>query len=774
MNVDLDQRRAEMSVGDLSDFSVGPQGSGGGSGGLWRAQLGTRWHNELRAQAVAEGLDAQFEVPVSGILARRGWTIALAGRIDQVVRTAGSLVLREVKTVTRPLPAPEAELRADYPAYFAQLAAYAALRGAGERGELIFVETDTGLAQPVALVAGDHRVLETQLDKVAEFLDLRLRARERLRGLRFRRAFDSLRHGQEDALAELGAALRQASSAVLLDAPTGFGKTGVLLESALVSLREGHFDRALYLTGKSTGQLHVARTLAAMTDRGPDIGDGAPVAAWHVRNKSEHCVNAVFQCVRESCAYLDGAERRWAASGLSRFYLIDGQARDLASLRSAGIGARICPYEITRAALTFNDVWIGDYNYVFSPESRRLFYERPGFEPARTLLVIDEAHNLPSRVADAHSHAFTASDARTVLSELERVRADPKWTALWRDWAGLLDSTARGPALAGADRDDACDLLGRLADGAASYPIDPAELGTFATGVVWKVAAAAQQLDEIELPRLWWSPAEGSLSITCLDPAPAIGAALGDFGGVVLSTATPGPTDRFAAACGLASLSEVRASTPWRDGAYDTAVDLRVDTTFQQRQRFVPSTADTVALLHRSAGAGSPIAVFFPSYAYAESVARLYPAAALQPRSSELSSQNAWIEQALDDGRAMFLVLGSGFAEGIDLLGGRVAHAMVVGPSLPEVNPVQRARMAAFASLGHDEAFDRVYRIPGMQKVNQALGRLVRAPGQRARVLLHCRRFAEPGYGRLLAPEYRSVRRLLDDEDLEAWLGSGD
>jgi DNA excision repair protein ERCC-2 len=99
---------------------------------------------------------------------------------------------------------------------------------------------------------------------------------------------------------------------------------------------------------------------------------------------------------------------------------------------------------------------------------------------------------------------------------------------------------------------------------------------------------------------------------------------------------------------------------------------------------------------------------------------------------------------------------------------------MVVGPALPEVNPVQRARLDALAGEGRDVGFDRVYRIPGMQKVNQALGRLVRAPGQRARVLLHCRRFAEPGYERLLAPEYRTGRRILEDDDLDAWLGRGE
>ncbi len=772
MRFDLDQRRARMSVGDLSDFSIGPVGSVGGSGGIWRAQLGTHWHNELRAQVVSEGADAEFEVPVEGEISRRGWVIALTGRIDQVVRVGGRPVLREIKTVTRALPTAEGELRADYPGYFAQLAAYAALRGAGEAGELVFVETDTGLAQVVALGAHDERLLAERLDRVAEFLDLRLRARERLRGLRFRPAFPAPREGQVEAAAELDQAVRGAQSAILLEAPTGFGKTGLLLECALGGLREGLFERALYVTGKSTGQIQVAETLRMMTEPGADLGPGAPVAAWHVRNKAEHCVNTVFQCVREACAYLDGAEDRWPASGLSRFYLLDGQPRDLPSLRSAGIGARICPYEITRAALTFNDVWIGDYNYVFAPGSRGLFYDRPGFDPARTLLIIDEAHNLSSRVADAYSHAFSRADARTVCDALRDTGAPSGLVASWDAWARLLESRTRAPALTEGEEQDARERLAALAEGAGTYPVDYAELGPAVSGHIWSIPSFTEQLASMEVPRLWWSPEDGALSVTCLDASHAIGSSLREFGGVILATATPGPADRFAQACESPAMQHVRAATPWRDGAYDVAVDLRVDTTFQQRQRHIGTTARTVSALHASAG-GAPIAVFFPSFAYAEAVAREVEAASLQPRRSDLSSQNAWIGAHLGEGRALFLVLGSGFAEGIDLLGGRVSHAMVVGPALPEVNPVQRARLAAFAELGRDAAFDRVYRIPGMQKVNQALGRLVRAPGQRARVLLHCRRFAEPGYECLLAPEYRSGRRILEDDDLPAWIASG-
>ena len=101
---------------------------------------------------------------------------------------------------------------------------------------------------------------------------------------------------------------------------------------------------------------------------------------------------------------------------------------------------------------------------------------------------------------------------------------------------------------------------------------------------------------------------------------------------------------------------------------------------------------------------------------------------------------------------------------------------MVVGPALPEVNAVQRARLDTAqrppASLSREQAAQRVYRIPGLQKVNQALGRLIRAPAQRAKVLLHCRRFLDPAYAGLLARDYQFGATLTTGADLEAWLAA--
>ncbi|QYM77543.1 helicase [Horticoccus luteus] len=802
MEFSLDQRSASLSVGEFAAFNVGPRESGDGPHGVWRAQLGVHWHNELRARAADDTPAAEFEVAIAGAVAHRGWVIQLTGRIDQWLPAAAVPTLREIKTVLHPLPVAEAELRADHPDYFAQLAAYVALRRlaaptAALRAELVFVEAGSGLAQTVVLTAADETCFDVQLERVVEFLDLRARARERLRHLHFRSPFATLRPGQETTRAELTAAFER-HPAVLFEAPTGFGKTGVLLEFALGQLQAGHFERVLYLTSKATGQLQVVRTLAAMT--APAANSEPPLslqpspcstalAVWHVRNKAEHCVNHTFHCVRDSCTYLADVAARWAGSGLSRFYLFEDQPRDLPTLRDAGRQAGICPYEITRTALAFNDVWIGDYNYVFAPRNRGLFFEQPGFDPARTLLLIDEAHNLPARVADAYSHTAHVDDARPLLAELDHQRASAPLLRAWENWVQLLGALPACDSLDPALEADVTDALDQIVRALESTPLDYAALGPTFSDQLWRTQDLAEWLADSSFDKLLWCARAGELRFTCLNAAAAIGRALREFGGVVCATATFGPAAAFADACGFAATPtphlalaptttpaffHLSAHTPWRDTAYDVGIDARVDTTYQRRSSFAGVTGETIVRLHAAAGAA--VAVFFPSYAYAEQIVRALERAgsplriALQPRLPDLAAQTAWVEESLAFTDAVFLVLGSSFAESIDLLGGRVTHAMVVGPALPEVNAVQRARVAALSSLGRGAAFRRVYQIPGMQKVNQALGRLVRAPGQRARVLLHCRRFAEPDYASLLAPEYQLGTNILDDADLTAWL----
>lgn len=929
MHFDLATRIVTLGVGELAGFSLGPRESSGGAGGLWRAQLGQHWHSELRHRAEEEP-GARFEVPITGDYHHRGWTFRLSGRIDQYLPSpAGGVRLRELKTVSRPLPAPEAGLQAEFPGYFVQLAAYLVLHALAPdavpaRGELVFIEAGSGLLQVIAAPAASTAILHGQLDELVAFLDARRRAAERRRALPVRPAFAAFRAGQENVQRDLRAALGIESSALgvppsdfgpppsvlrspssgnvlCFEAPTGFGKTGCLLEFALTALKEGVYDRLVYLTGKSTGQLQVVRQLEAMlaplaleqpvAPSAPSTVHWPPstshrLPVWQVRSKAEHCVNSVYHCLPDACPFIADAAERWPGSGLARFYLFDTEARDLETLRAAGRAAKICPYEITRAALPFNDVWVGDYNYVFAPANRGLFFEQPGFDPAATLLIVDEAHNLPARVADAYSHTLRAADAWTTYDALRSARAPAAFVLAWEAWARELDDLRACEALDGATEIGLRSAAHRLAELVPATALDFVALGPTVSELLWQLPQLDEFLDAADLPKLLWCPARGELRVTCLDAANAIAATLREFRHVVLTSATLNPPDAFATACGLdrpssgdrqptsgeappvdlantlgklpraakktlrglttgAALLRVdeeqtapavpflRADTPWRRGAYRVAIDTRVDTRWERRTHHFESTAATVAQLCAasassaasplqanvtnpplegaapsapcpapdengapassaplsgggagftpansapSTGHGSPVAIFFPSYAYAESVAETCAAShpslriAQQPRGLDLAAQTAFIESALVTHDALFLVLGTGYTEGIDLLGGRITHAMVVGPALPEVNAVQRAKLAHCHAKSRDAAFRLVYQVPGMQKVNQALGRLVRAPGHRATVLLHCRRFAEKSYRELLDPELQSAPVLDGDDVLTAWL----
>ena len=851
MHFDLDKRSLHLSAGEFSEFTLGPRERGEGAAGLWRAQLGTHWHRELRASTAEADPKAEFEVVVAGAIFHRGWTFHLNGRIDQRQHADGRFTVREIKTVLRTLPADETELRTEFPAYFLQLACYVSLLRVEDpatslSGELLFVEADSGLSQRVSLALVDEARFRAQLERIATFLGQRVEARERLRSLRIRPAFADYRPGQADALERLDSALATRPAPVLFEAPTGFGKTGILLEAALRRLREGSLERLIYLTSKSTGQLQVVSTLRSMTDAGAEPSDPAspPPSIWVVRPKSEHCINDRFLCHRELCAYLRDGPRRWEKSGAVRLILDPALPRDLPAIKAVGAEGLICPYEITRAALPCADIWVGDFNYVFSPSVRALFFDQPGFDPARTLLIVDEAHNLPSRAADTHSFRYDGVAQEVLFDALRSQRGAQVLSRALEQWTHFLRHLPASHSLKLADEEDARAIVAEAVRLLPITPLDYTSLGPECSDELSRLAGLSESLaSHADLPRLWWSPSAGQLAVTCLDAAPAIGEILREFGAVVLASATIGSTQEFAAALGLDSfdaraeplsvlvaaapeaprvqaasgappdrlgtltkrdtkrlfrqitsgaellrveeakeastVSLVRASAPWREGAYDVAVDLRVDTSFQHRELHRATTARTLLHWHEARGRDAPgLAVFFPSYAYAESILEELGArggglqVSLQPRQSELLAQTAWIERALQSADALFLVLGSSFAEGIDLLGGRVSRAMVVGPALPEVNPVQHAKMAELASLGRAVSFRRVYQAPGMQKVNQALGRMVRAPGQHAKVLLHCRRFADPAYAALLAPEYRSTLALGDDAALDRWIGA--
>jgi Rad3-related DNA helicase len=242
-------------------------------------------------------------------------------------------------------------------------------------------------------------------------------------------------------------------------------------------------------------------------------------------------------------------------------------------------------------------------------------------------------------------------------------------------------------------------------------------------------------------------------------------------------SATLSPIQSFREHCGLTAENATLAlgHAPWRDDAYSVAIDTRVDTRYKQRDKHYETTARTIATLIEQSP-GVPVAVFFASYLYAENIKAYLDALnpgtriQVQPRGVDLAEQETFIDEGLLMADALFLILGSSYAEGVDKLGGRIDIAMVVGPALPEVNAIQDAKMDTHPSMERDAAFTDVYIIPAMRRIHQALGRIVRAPGHRAKVLLHGKRYNQAAYKEQLAPEYQQATTITRDNELVEWL----
>ncbi len=737
MEIVVGERRVKLSVREFAEFRLGPIPKNHAPSGLWRARLGQKWHNSLREVAAKRHPSARFETSIKGFLKCGGWNFEMEGRIDQMIERESHIHVTEVKTITIPLPASEKDLRERYPHYFIQLASYLALLQVTHpndhkpfHGELLFVDVAGGIPQTIPLEHEPRNLFQEQADHMLPFLEERRRGCKRLRSLSFRQPIEPLRPGQEDTRFNLE---HQAHlhSTLLFEAPTGFGKTGILLEFALRRLKEGLFDRLLYLTGKATNQSEVVRHIQAMTPTGK-------LRFIQIRNQKEH---ALDHSGRDFRLPLEEMNRRWLAADIKPQLLFDNGCVKLEQIRKLGSETGVPPYEITRACLPYADLWIGDYNYVFHPDSAGLIDNLQGHVPKRTILVVDEAHNLPERVASSLSPRFENGATARLRIELRELGNYKALDDLLGEWGRFLSKRRAGELLDLDAAYEASDFLDRFAETLYAQPMPHSDLSPENLDLLWEYSRAGHLIEDGN-PRQLWAPGEGVVEFACLDASRYIDERLSSFGLRVLTSATLAPIEEFAVECGLSpeAHTTIHGEAPWRKGACQVAVDARVDTRYAHRADYYQETAETIRIAAKHAD--GPVVAFFPSYRYAEEIFdRLHAqtidlGVELQPRIAHLNERIAFLENSLKSADVLLLILGSVFSEGIDLLGGKIGVAVVVGPALPKVNALRKARMEAMGEEGRTGAFRRVYQIPGMRKVNQAIGRLIRHPGHQAKVLL--------------------------------------
>lgn len=570
------------------------------------------------------------------------------------------------------------------------------------------------------------------------------------------------RPGQRE-LAE--AVYKSASSGrcLMAQAPTGIGKTIGTVFPLLKACPTQRLDKVFFLAAKTPGRQLALDALALIKRAAPAL----PLRVLELVARGKACEHPDKACHGESCPLARGFYDRLPAA---REAAVDRAAAhpgplDKGALREVALAHDICPYYLGQDLLHWSDVVVGDYNYYFDVNA--MLHAQAQAGQWRVSVLVDEAHNLverarkmysaelvPARLAVARQAAPPA--IRKVLDGLAR-----GWRALHRDQAEDYQVYEEVPQdFRGALQQTASAILDHLAD-------HPAGIAAPLQDFFFEVLHFSRMAELLGAHSLFDITLEEGGALLCLRnvvPAPFLAPRFAAARSAALFSATLGPAGYYSDLLGLPEdTAWIDVASPFRAEQLSVRVVDDVSTRFHHRGN---SLLPMVELMARQyAAAPGNYLSFVSSFDYLQQLIALFrarhPAIPVweQSRGMEESAKQGFLDRfTAVSGGIGFAVLGGAFAEGIDLPGKRLIGAFVATLGLPQINPVNeqiKARMEASFGRG----YDYTYFYPGLQKVVQAAGRVIRTESDSGVVYLIDDRYAAAEVQQLF-PGWWKVERL--------------
>ena len=776
----------ELSVRELCALAH-QSGSLDASGSPRHRKEAMRQGSEIHRKLQRSEPHYTAEVAVRNVMTYHGICYTVEGRADGVIETNGEVTVEEIKTtrgrgfVAGVRDDAYSQLRCY--AYF--LAISRELRRVNLRMRVVHAES--GEIKDHCSTASVDELYDfycSLLERIELYAREEVARREEriptVKSIGF--PYPHPREGQTELAERCFRAIRRGKR-LFAAAPTGIGKTMSTLYPAVKALGEGLCDRVFYLTAKAS----VRRE--AFSAAGKLFEAGAKLRAVVLHAKEQMCLReggcrqgGAFCCNPKDCPYAKGYYDRAKDAVFALIGARHGYTRAL--ILEAAKRYRVCPYELSLDLSEFCEIIICDYNYAFDPAVylRRYFDSDVG-EQGSYVFLVDEAHNLPDRARDMYSIRLSAEPFEAVYARVDPAEDPELESAL----GGFLMGLHRLSALCTENKH-------KSADGSENgYYLNRAPLENFGTLVqdvqrrleqflrVNGGHSMAEPLRELiaQLRRYsfltdcydsrfltYVEQLEGrvSVQIFCLDPAGVMDTAMNRARAVILFSATLMPLDYFADVLGGDKHAEtVELPSPYDPSRLCVTVAPGVSTRMEERDRSYRRVATMIAATV-SAKAGNYL-VYFPSYDYMEKVLAQfldkYPTVphVVQQRNMRVREREAFLDFFKEDEgklRVGFCVLGGSFSEGVDLPGNRLIGAIVVGVGIPGLSN-ERNILRDYYENKCERGYDYAYTYPGMNRVLQAAGRVIRTEDDRGVVVLIDSRYAEEPYLHLYPRHWEGI-----------------
>ena len=566
---------------------------------------------------------------------------------------------------------------------------------------------------------------------------------------------------------------------LFLEAPTGAGKTISTVFPALKAMGEGMCERLFYLTAKTITRTVADDTISLLRERGLKLKSVILTA------KDKICFMEETECNPVSCPYAKGHYDRVNEAMYDLLTHVDNFTRE--QIEAYARQYQVCPFELCLDMSLFADAVICDYNYLFDPHVylRRFFAEGVRGE---YIFLVDEAHNLVERGREMYS-ALLCKEAflelkKTVKAYDERIaknldKCNKEMLALKRECEGCrvveqTDALVRALMRLGAaiedyleDHDDSpvrADILSFYFE--VSHFLEMYEL------------ADENYVTYSELRE------DGSfiVKLFCVNPAGNLRDCMRRGRSTILFSATLLPIQYYKTLLGAEEGDyEVYARSVFRPDKLGLYIGSDVTSRYTRRgdAEYYRIAAYIHNIIEKRQG---NYMAFFPSHTFLQQVFEIYQKyfngegnveCILQESHMNEESREAFLNRfrgnedcdlqslvrmdiEIEEERSLlgFCVMGGIFSEGIDLKNDSLIGAIIVGTGLPQVCNERELLKKYFDGWG-ENGFDYAYRYPGMNKVLQAAGRVIRTVDDFGVVALLDERFLSPAYQRLFPREWQ-------------------
>ena len=541
---------------------------------------------------------------------------------------------------------------------------------------------------------------------------------------------------------------------LLLEAPTGLGKTLGTLFPALMAMPAAKQDRLFYLTCRNTAR-QLALDAVDKLRHAQDELQPWPLRTLELVSKDDACEHPDKACHGESCPLAKGFFDR----------LPDARAEAVQSkeplnqqnLAKIAAGHDICPYFLAQEMARWSDLVIGDVNRLFDQSA--LLHGLIRQNNWQASVLVDEAHNLVDRARGMYSVQLEQQR----LLKLKKIAPKPvkaaldrtarAWQALIRDHgeqAQPVFLATLPPQLLGALQAMVSVITDYLADNPPDLALQEV---MFESVAFMKLADSFGDHSLCEFQRT--GRGRASLTIQNLVPADFLTERFKAAHSVLLFSATLSPGVYYRDLLGLPEDARFTSlPSPFSAEQLQVQFTPGISTRQVHRESSLQPIAELIARQYRERP-GHYLA-FFSSFKYAKEVSDTLaqqapdiPQRAQQPGMSPEQRRQFLAEFQKPEGSVAFAVLGGVFSEGIDLPGDQLIGAFVATLGLPPFDAWHEILKDRLQQR-FGEGYNYTYLIPGLQKVAQAAGRVIRTPDDRGVIWLIDDRFLKPPVKRLL------------------------